>query len=32
MDVKIKDVVSIWWELPLKEKTIMILKQFNRGF
>ncbi len=32
MDVKLKDVVSIWWELPLKEKAIMILKQIDKGF
>jgi len=32
MDVKIKEVISIWRGLPLKEKAIMILKQFNKGF
>ena len=26
------DVIEIWFDYPLKEKTIMILKQFNRYF
>jgi len=30
MDVK--TIISIWWELPLKEKAIMILKQIDKGF
>jgi len=27
-----KDIFKIWWDLPLVEKAIMILKQFYRGF
>ena len=28
----LKDIFSIWLDLPLKEKLIMILKQFHKGF
>lgn len=28
----LKDIILIWFGLPLKEKVIMILKQFYKGF
>ena len=27
-----REIIEIWFSLPLKEKMIMILKQFNRSF
>lgn len=31
-ELTIMEIVELWFNLPLKEKTIMILKQFRRGF
>jgi hypothetical protein len=31
-ELTIMEIVELWFDLPLKEKTIMLLKQFRRGF
>lgn len=27
-----KEIIELWLDFPIKEKTIMILKQFNKEF